>query len=265
MSVSARPRLNEYDAVIVGGALYSNRWVGSARRFVLRHVRELRRVPTWFFSSGPLDDSATRGQITPTKQVAILMERVGALGRATFGGRLAPDAKGFPAAAMAKTRSGDWRDPTQIREWATAIAGRLPAARPGTPIEQPGRSPLRLALHGVTGWALCAAVMMGLMRAASLTTALVVHAVAAPVLFALVARHYFAARGAREPLPTATAFVAIVATLDLTVVALIARKGFAMFGSALGFWLPITLIFFVTLAVGTVSSILPVRPERAAS
>ena len=108
-------RLDGYEAVIVGGGLYANRWVGSARRFVQRHVPDLRRVPTWFFSSGPLDDSATRTQIPPTKQVATLMERVGALGHVTFGGRLTADAKGFPASAMAKKHSGDWRDPAQIR------------------------------------------------------------------------------------------------------------------------------------------------------
>jgi hypothetical protein len=191
------------------------------------------------------------------------MERVGALGHATFGGRLAPDAQGFPASAMARRHSGDWRDPAQIREWATAISRLLPTARPGVPIAQPGRSALRLALHGVIGWALCALIMLGLRRAASLTTALVVHGVAAPAVFALIARHYFAARGARAPLPTATAFVSIVAVLDLSVIAMLARQGFAMFTSIVGFWLPVTLIFLVTVGVGTLSYIMPVRPEPA--
>ena len=44
-----------FDAVIVGGALYANRWHEDARHFVARRERELRRVPVWFFSSGPLD------------------------------------------------------------------------------------------------------------------------------------------------------------------------------------------------------------------
>jgi len=33
-------------------------------------------------------------------EVAVLMERVGARGHVTFGGRLSADAKGFPAAAQ---------------------------------------------------------------------------------------------------------------------------------------------------------------------
>jgi menaquinone-dependent protoporphyrinogen oxidase len=252
-------RLDGFDAVIVGGALYANRWAPAARRFVRRHVPELRRVPTWFFSSGPLDDSAGRAAIPPTEQVASFMERVGALGHVTFGGRLAADAKGFPASAMAKTRAGDWRDPVQIRAWATAVSQAIPLAKPGTPIAQPGRSLFRLARHGLLGWALCALVMAGLLRATSLTTALVLHGLLAPAIFAVIARHYFAARGAREPLATAFGFVGIVAILDLVIVAGLAHQGLAIFGSILGFWLPLALIFGVTSAVGTISGMAPAR------
>jgi menaquinone-dependent protoporphyrinogen oxidase len=92
-----------YDAVIVGGALYAFRWHRDARRFAKRHAAELRQRPTYFFSSGPLDDSAARGDIPPVKGARALMERTGARGHVTFGGRLSPDATGFPASAMAKT------------------------------------------------------------------------------------------------------------------------------------------------------------------
>jgi menaquinone-dependent protoporphyrinogen oxidase len=33
-------RLDGFDAVLVGGALYANRWARAARRFVARHERE---------------------------------------------------------------------------------------------------------------------------------------------------------------------------------------------------------------------------------
>ena len=42
--------------MIVGGALYAFRWHKDARRFVKRHADELAGRPTYFFSSGPLDD-----------------------------------------------------------------------------------------------------------------------------------------------------------------------------------------------------------------
>jgi len=117
--------LSGYDAVIVGGAVYAFRWHRAARRFVRKHAAALRQRPTYFFSSGPLDDSAALNDLAPVPGAKALMERVGARGHATFGGRLSPDAKGLPASAMAKTLSGDWRDPAQARAWALQIAQDL--------------------------------------------------------------------------------------------------------------------------------------------
>jgi menaquinone-dependent protoporphyrinogen oxidase len=114
-----------YDAVVVGGALYASRWHKAARRFVRKHIAALRQRPTYFFSSGPLDSSAASTDIPPVTGVRSLMDRTGARGHATFGGRLSPHARGFPASAMAKKHAGDWRDPVQVRAWALLIARQL--------------------------------------------------------------------------------------------------------------------------------------------
>lgn len=121
----------DYDAVIVGGALYAFRWHRDAKRLVRHHAQELRARPTYLFSSGPLDDSATEREIPPVKGVKALMDKIGARGHVTFGGRLTPDAKGFPASFMAKKVSGDWRDPEHVRAWVAGIAPELrpPLAR----------------------------------------------------------------------------------------------------------------------------------------
>ena len=113
--------IDEADAVVVGGALYMNRWHRDAVRFVKRHAAALRDRPVWFFSSGPLDDSARAGDIAPVPQVAALAASIEIKGHMTFGGRLAPDAKGFIASRMAKSSSGDWRDPQHVREWVHLI------------------------------------------------------------------------------------------------------------------------------------------------
>ena len=81
--------LAPYDAVVIGGALYNRRWHREARRFVKAHRAELRSLPVWLFSSGPLDDSAACKEIVPVPQVAQLMRQIGARGHRTFGGRLA--------------------------------------------------------------------------------------------------------------------------------------------------------------------------------
>jgi menaquinone-dependent protoporphyrinogen oxidase len=117
--------LGGFDAVIVAGALYAYRWHRDARRFVRKNASALGELPVWLVSSGPLDDSAEKRDISPTPQVTKLMRRVGARGHATFGGRLEPDAKGFPASAMAKKSAGDWRSPTHVRRWVTTVVKEL--------------------------------------------------------------------------------------------------------------------------------------------
>lgn len=246
-----------FDAAIVGGALYANGWHRDARRFVTRHLAELQRVPVWMFSSGPLDDSAARTEIPPVTQVAVLMERIGALGHATFGGRLAPDATGWVAHAMARKHSGDWRDRAQIRAWAAEIAARLPSARPATPIVHPARSVPRLVAHAVAGWGACAVLMAALLAALGQTAAIALHAIAAPLIFAVIAWHYFGGRGARAPLPVAITFTATVAALDAIIVAALIQRSFTMFASIGGTWLPLALIFLATWAIGRIVSTLP--------
>lgn len=249
--------LKDFDAVIVGGALYANRWPGNVRRFVARHVDALRKKPVWFFSSGPLDDSADRKDISPTAEVAVLAERVGAKGHVTFGGRLEANAKGFPASAMARKRAGDWRNPARIRDWASELAAVLPEAKPGTPIDHPAHSLGRLLAHALVGWAFCAAVMGLSLRLAGLTAALVIHAIAGPAFFVILARHYFSARGARDPLSTAIAWTATLLALDFAVVAAVILRSFQMFTSIPGTWLPLALIFLATWATGSILAMMP--------
>jgi menaquinone-dependent protoporphyrinogen oxidase len=110
-----------FDTVIVGGALYTMRWHKDARKFVKRNAAVLRALPVYFFSSGPLDDSAFEAGIPPTKQVQKLMAKVGARGHVTFGGRMPADAKGFPASAMARDNPGDWRNPEHVDRWVAQV------------------------------------------------------------------------------------------------------------------------------------------------
>ena len=130
LAVDVRParragRIADYDTVIVGGALYAAHWHRDARRFVKRNTDDLRHRRVYLFSSGPLDGSASEKDIPPVKGVAALMERVGAREHVTFGGRLTPDAKGFPAGAMARNHAGDWRDPTQVEAWTHHLAAEI--------------------------------------------------------------------------------------------------------------------------------------------
>jgi hypothetical protein len=108
----------------------------------------------------------------------------------------------------------------------------------------PTKATLTTIAHGLIGWALCGATMGIGTAATTLENALVIHAAAAPLIFAGVALVYFRRFGSWSPLTTAATFLTVVIVLDFFVVALLIEKSFAMFRSILGTWLPFLLIFF---------------------
>jgi hypothetical protein len=193
------------------------------------------------------------------------MERIGAHGHTTFGGRLSADAKGFPAAAMAKKLSGDWRNPGRIRAWTGEVALALPHATPGVAVNLPARSLTRLLAYGFIGWALCAGLMAVLLQAVSIGAAIAIHAAAAPLIFTGISIGYFRAHGARDPVPTAIAFTAMAAVLDAVVVAGVVLRDFTMFTSFAGTWLPFGLIFLATWVTGKAMSMMPAPHSAAAN
>ncbi len=118
--------LDAYDAVIVGGAVYRGAWHADARQFVQHHADQLRTMPVFFFSSGPLDDSAMRVTIPPTRDVKRLMDLVSARAHVTFGGRLCKDTSGVLAQELVRSgRAGDWRDIVHIDSWTRWVASML--------------------------------------------------------------------------------------------------------------------------------------------
>lgn len=115
-----------YDAVVLGGCVYLYRWHRDARRFARTHAAALAGRPVWLFSSGPLDDSATREEIPPGPDAARAATQLRARGHATFGGRLEPGTPGRLARSMAsRGAAGDYRDMEQVRTWARGIAHQL--------------------------------------------------------------------------------------------------------------------------------------------
>ena len=108
--------------------------------------------------------------------------------------------------------------------------------------------------HGFVGWSLCAATMGIGMALGPLQTVLIIHAIAAPVIFALISYVYFTRFGFTSPLETAVAFVAFVVFMDVFVVALLVLRSFGMFASFFGTWLPFTLIFLSTFLAGVLLS-----------
>ncbi|MFF8193411.1 flavodoxin domain-containing protein [Streptomyces bobili] len=124
--------LASYDAVVVGGGLYAGCWHKDARRFVRRHRRALTERPVWFFSSGPLDASASERDIPPVPGVRRAMGKLQVTEHVTFGGRLEEGAEGRIARMIVQSgKGGDFRDVAAIESWAERVAKTLGEERPG--------------------------------------------------------------------------------------------------------------------------------------
>jgi uncharacterized integral membrane protein len=88
------------------------------------------------------------------------------------------------------------------------------------------------------------------MATTSLSNTLIIHAIGAPIFFAIVSLVYFSKFNYTSPLQTALIFVGFVIVLDFFVVALLINRSMAMFASWLGTWIPFALIFLSTYVTG---------------
>lgn len=113
---------DEHDAYVVGSAVYMDRWIRPARRFVDENREILERHPLWMFSSGPLDDA--EHPTTP----ATLNQGLSPYEHRTFGGRLRPTDLGpieHTIVRLVSAREADHRNWDEIDDWADHIADRL--------------------------------------------------------------------------------------------------------------------------------------------
>jgi menaquinone-dependent protoporphyrinogen oxidase len=131
LAVDVRPAadvmaLTGYDAVVLGGALYTGRLHKDARRFLRRHRAALEALPLAVFALGPRtleeeDVASSRSQLDHALATVPELEPVSV---AIFGGVLDPAKLSFPFNRM---EAVDARDPEAIRAWAAELAEELGA------------------------------------------------------------------------------------------------------------------------------------------
>ncbi|MCZ2859254.1 flavodoxin domain-containing protein [Blastococcus sp. VKM Ac-2987] len=121
--VELQPDPAGFDAVVLGSAVYEGRWLEPARRYVDAVAPELRRRPTWLFSSG-LGGGRSGCTGDGDRDAGLLGDWIEARGHRVFPGRLerrllsAAERSAWPAAGAA----GDLRDREAVRRWAEEIA-----------------------------------------------------------------------------------------------------------------------------------------------
>jgi menaquinone-dependent protoporphyrinogen oxidase len=112
--------VDDFDCVVLGGALYMGRWHADAKAFMKRHHEALASLPVAVFAMGPLtleekDVASARTQLDralrPYRDVTPVSVGI-------FGGVVDLSKLRFPFNRMPETDARDW---DAIREWAIEV------------------------------------------------------------------------------------------------------------------------------------------------
>ena len=117
----------QFEAAVIGSAVYIGHWLEPARTFVHENGPALRSRPTWLFSSGPIGDPP-RPNADEAVRVDDLVEASGAREHRLFAGRIDKHQLGFAERAVLHAvggKDGDYRDWDAITAWAREIAVAL--------------------------------------------------------------------------------------------------------------------------------------------
>ena len=117
--------VDDYDAVVLGSAIYLGEWLKEADDLAREHAEALQERPVWLFSSGPVGDQPSMAE---PDCIANLLAITGAREHQLFAGRLRQavlDLGERAALRVVRASEGDYRDWTAIREWANRIADDL--------------------------------------------------------------------------------------------------------------------------------------------
>jgi menaquinone-dependent protoporphyrinogen oxidase len=123
--------IEDYDAVILGSAVYVGRWLVPARDFVPRFLDALAGRPVWLFSSGPVGDPSrklVRSMDQDPVDVANIRQVIRVRGHRMFAGKLDPKLLSVPqrvAVMVFRGTRGDFRNWTEVTQWADSIAEAL--------------------------------------------------------------------------------------------------------------------------------------------
>jgi menaquinone-dependent protoporphyrinogen oxidase len=126
--------LEDYDAVILGSAVYAGHWLAPARDFAIRFREPLAARSVWLFSSGPVGGPS--GKLVQSMEedhpdVIRIRQAIRVRGHRTFTGKLNPQSLSLAQRASVLVSrdlsGGDFRDWSVIMQWADGIAADLAA------------------------------------------------------------------------------------------------------------------------------------------
>jgi len=124
--------LNQYEAVILGSAIYVGKWHKEAVEFLQSNEKILADRLVWLFSSGPTGEGdpveLVEGKRLPPALQPVV-DRIRARDTAVFHGYINLDKINFiekwAVKSLVKKPFGDFRNWEAINSWATSIASTL--------------------------------------------------------------------------------------------------------------------------------------------
>ena len=129
--------LDQFEAVILGSAVYVGKWQKEAVEFLQTNEELLADRPVWLFSSGSTGEGdaveLVEGQRLPPALKSVA-DWIHPRDVAVFHGYINPDKINFiekwAIKSLVKKPFGDFRDWDAITSWATGIANALRAVEP---------------------------------------------------------------------------------------------------------------------------------------
>jgi len=123
--------VEDYDAFVIGSAMYVGHWLETAEDFVRRFAPTLSQRPVWLFSSGPVGDPTRKlvqKMTADPVELPDLLALTAAREHRILAGKLT--GKGLPRTQRVpllifRGIEGDWRDWAAIEQWAYEIATSL--------------------------------------------------------------------------------------------------------------------------------------------
>jgi len=117
--------VEDFDAVVLGSALYSQHWLADAARFAGERSAALRSRPVWLFSSGAVGNPSMH---EGPQELSELQQLTGAREHRIFPGRLDEDELDADERSIVHelgAAGGDYRDWAAVRTWAAHVADVL--------------------------------------------------------------------------------------------------------------------------------------------
>ena len=118
--------VEEYDAFILGSAVYMTKWTPEAVDFTKRFHDVLRAKPVWAFSVGL--SGLPKGKVSDPTRIGPVLLAIDPEDHVTFAGCFDPSKLSLRERSIAKlggASEGDYRDWDEVRQWADAIATSL--------------------------------------------------------------------------------------------------------------------------------------------